>query len=100
MFRRLPPAGGDQRAVAEILNNAMDGKTNNTGTVTLATGGATSTTISDARISADSTVLLTPYSDVSAITLFYISSITKGSAVITHTANIASGKTYKYVVVG
>jgi hypothetical protein len=100
MFRRLPPQGGDQRAVAEILNGAMDGKTNNTGTVTLATGGATTTTISDARISSDSTILLTPYSDVSAITLFYISSITKGSAVITHTANSASDKTYKYVVVG
>jgi hypothetical protein len=33
MFRRLPPAGGDQRAVAEIVNGMMDGKTNNTGTI-------------------------------------------------------------------
>ena len=39
MFRRLPPFGGDQRATAEIVNNIMDGKTNNTGTVSLATGG-------------------------------------------------------------
>jgi hypothetical protein len=100
MFRRLPPQGGDQRAVAEILNGVIDGKTNNTGTVTLATGGATTTTISNPRISADSVILLTAYADVSAITLFYISSITNGSAVITHTANNASGKTYKYVVVG
>jgi hypothetical protein len=62
MFRRLPPQGGDQRAVAEILNGAMDGKTNNTGTVTLATGGATTTPISDARISPDSVILLAPKS--------------------------------------
>jgi hypothetical protein len=44
MFRRLPPFGGDSRAVAEILNGVMDGKTNNTGTITLETGDATSTT--------------------------------------------------------
>jgi hypothetical protein len=62
MFRRLPPQGGDQRAVAEIVNNIMDGKTNNTGTVTLATGNATTTTITDARISPDSVILLAPKS--------------------------------------
>jgi hypothetical protein len=62
MFRRLPPAGGDQRAVAEIVNGMMDGKTNNTGTITLATGNATTTTISDARISRDSMILLVPKS--------------------------------------
>jgi hypothetical protein len=63
MFRRLPPFGGDQRAVAEIVNGIMDGKTNNTGTVTLATGNATTTTITDARIGIDSTILLIPSSD-------------------------------------
>ena len=62
MFRRLPPAGGDQRAVAEIVNGMMDGKTNNTGLVTLATGNATTTTISDPRISRDSMILLVPKS--------------------------------------
>jgi hypothetical protein len=63
MFRRLPPFGGDQRAVAEIVNGIMDGKTNNTGLVTLATGNATSTTITDARIGIDSVILLIPSSD-------------------------------------
>jgi hypothetical protein len=62
MFRRLPPAGGDQRAVAEIVNGMMDGKTNNTGTITLATGNATTTTISDPRISRDSMILIVPKS--------------------------------------
>jgi len=62
MFRRLPPFGGDQRAVAEIVNGIMDGKTNNTGSVTLATGNATTTTITDARIGIDSVVTLTPVS--------------------------------------
>jgi hypothetical protein len=64
MFRRLPPAGSNNpRAVAEIVNNIMDGKTNNTGTVTLATGWATSTTITDARISPESVILVIPSSD-------------------------------------
>ena len=63
MFRQLPPFGGDQRSVAEIVNGIMNGKTNNTGLVTLATGNATSTTITDARIGIDSTILLIPSSD-------------------------------------
>jgi len=57
MFRSLPPFGGDQRQVAEVVRGLMDGKSNNTGTVTLATGGATSTTLNDRRISADSVIL-------------------------------------------
>jgi hypothetical protein len=40
----------------------MDGKTNNIGTVTLATGNATTTTITDARIGIDSVILLAPSS--------------------------------------
>lgn len=66
MFRRLPPFGGDQRAVAEIVNGIMDGKTNNTGSVTLATGNATTTTITDARIGVGSVILLMPTDDTSA----------------------------------
>lgn len=62
MFRTLPVFGADQRGVAEVVNNIMNGKTNNTGTVTLATGNATSTTITDRRISADSLILLIPAS--------------------------------------
>jgi hypothetical protein len=41
----------------------MDGKTNNTGNVTLATGWATSTTITDSRISPESVILVIPSSD-------------------------------------
>lgn len=63
MFRTLPVFGGDQRAVAEIVNGIMNGKTNNHGTVTLATGNATTTTIYDERISPDSKIILIPFSD-------------------------------------
>lgn len=62
MFRILPPFGSDPRGVAEIVNGLMNGKSNNTGTVTLNTGGATTTTIYDARISPDSKIILIPFS--------------------------------------
>jgi hypothetical protein len=60
MFRTLPPFGGDQRQTAEIVRQIMDGKTNNTGTLTLATGGATTTTLNDRRIGGDSVILFVP----------------------------------------
>jgi hypothetical protein len=63
MYRLLPPFGADQRGVAEVVNGIMNGKTNNTGSVTLATGWATSTTITDARIGIDSVIIVIPSSD-------------------------------------
>jgi hypothetical protein len=62
-FRTLPPFGGDQRAVAEVVRGIMDGKTNNTGLVTLATGNATTTTLYDERIGYDSLIFFVPVSD-------------------------------------
>jgi hypothetical protein len=59
-FRRLPTLGGTPRQIAEILNNTLDGKTNNTGTVTLETSNATSTTINDERISVDTKIVILP----------------------------------------
>ena len=61
-FRTLPPFGGDQRAVAEVVRGVMDGKTNNTGRITLATGNATSTTLYDERIGYDSLIFFVPLS--------------------------------------
>jgi hypothetical protein len=65
-FRVLPYQGGSPREISEVVNNIMNGKTNNTGSVTLATGGATTTTITDARIGFGSKVILLPTSQVAA----------------------------------
>lgn len=62
-FRTLPPFGGDQRSVSEVVRGIMDGKTNNTGRITLATGNATSTTLYDERIGFDSLIFFVPVSD-------------------------------------
>ena len=62
MFRRLPPQGGSPREVAEILNFVINGKTNNTGTITLNTGNATTTSLVDERISPDTKIVVIPFS--------------------------------------
>jgi hypothetical protein len=101
MFRRLPPFGGDQRAVAEIVNGIMDGKTNNTGAVTLATGGAATTTITDARIGIDSVILLMPTDDTSAAAYYPYLAVqddTDQAATTTTAANIMSFSTTDYAL--
>jgi hypothetical protein len=65
-FRTLPPLGGTQREISEVVRQLMNGKSNNAGFVTLNTGGATSTTIYNERIGYDSVILLTPINDNSA----------------------------------
>jgi len=88
IFRTLPPFGGDQRAVAEIVRNIMDGKTNNTGTVTLNTGNATTTTITDARIGVESKIILIPYSSAA-----YASGLPYGSFYDVNDQTVASTTT-------
>lgn len=65
-YRILPYQGGSPREISEVVNNIMNGKTNNTGSVTIATGGATTTTITDARIGYDSIIVLVPTSQTAA----------------------------------
>ena len=62
-FQTLPPFGGDQRQVADVVRGIMDGKTNNSGLVTLATGNVTTTTIYDSRIGKESLIFLVPVSN-------------------------------------
>ena len=62
MYRKLNWQGGTPREVSEIVNNLVEGKSNNTGTITLATGNATTTTIYDERIGYNSVILLMPTS--------------------------------------
>lgn len=63
MFRVLPYQGGNPRQISEVVNNLMNGKSNNTGLITLATGNATTTTLVDERISIDTKIVLIPFSD-------------------------------------
>ena len=60
-FRILNPILATTREIAEVLNNAMNGKLNCSGTVTLTSGGA-DVTVTDPRASQDSIILLEPHS--------------------------------------
>ena len=66
MYRKLPMIGGTPREVAEVVNNTLEGKTNNTGEFTLAASGATTTTIYNERIGYESVILLEPVTMVAA----------------------------------
>jgi hypothetical protein len=61
MYRKLNPSGALPREISEVVNNLMEGKSNNTGTITLATG-TTTTTLYDERIGFESVILLAPTS--------------------------------------
>lgn len=59
-YRILPKEGGSPRQISEVVNNAMEGKINSTGTITLAASGATTTTLNDRRIGPNSVILFEP----------------------------------------
>lgn len=101
MFRVLPPFGSDQRGIAEVVNGIMNGKTNNTGSVTLATGGASTTTLTDARIGSGSVIILMPSDDVSAASFYPYLAVqddTDQAATTTTAANIMSFSTTDYAL--
>jgi len=102
MYRGLNPAGANEREISEVTNNILNGKTNNTGTVTLNVSSATTTTISDERIGFNSVILLMPTTAnaASSLTNVYVSARAQGTATLTHSANTNTDKTYSYIIVG
>lgn len=99
-FRTLPPFGGDQRSVAEVVRGVMDGKTNNTGYFATATS-TTTTTLFDERIGYDSAIIFTPMNDKAAqeMAKLWVGTRSQGSAVINHASN-AHVCNFMYIVVG
>ena len=97
MYRKLPMLGGQPREVAEVVNNLIEGKTNNTGDITLVASGATSTTIYDERIGYYSYIGLEPKSQTAASTYYpygaFQDSTDQSISTITATANISLNTT-------
>jgi hypothetical protein len=97
MYRKLPWTGGDPRSVAEIVNNLVEGKSNNTGDITLVASGASSTTIYDERIGYNSYIGLEPKTQTSASTYFpygaFQDTTDQSIATTTATANISLNTT-------
>lgn len=101
MYRKLPWRGGNPREVAEIVNNLVEGKSNNTDTVILNSSG-TETTIFNERVGINSVILLSPRSANAAgeSDHIFIKSKAKGSFVIGHRNHGHSDVELDYIVVG
>lgn len=87
--------------IANVLNNVLSGKMNNTGTVTL-TANAATTTLTDSRIGANSVVLLMPTTAnaAAALATTYFDTFADGSCVINHTNDALADKTFSYTITG
>jgi hypothetical protein len=99
MYRKLNWQGGTPREVAEIVNNLVEGKSNNSGDFST-TASTTTTTLYDERIGYNSVILFTPMNDKAASEMakMYVQTLNKGSAVIRHDSN-AHVCNFKYIVV-
>ncbi len=104
-FLNVPLSMPDQaqhiRLITNVLNNTLDGKLNSTGNVTL-TVRATSTTLTDARIGANSIILLMPTTanGNTAKANLFVSARADGTATLTHASSTNADQTFGYVVLG
>lgn len=99
-YRRLNPSGADPREISEVVNNLVDGKSNNTGYFST-TPQTSSTIINNERIGFDSAIIFTPMDDKAAAEMakLYVGTRSKGSVVIQHDSN-AHVCEFMYIVVG
>ena len=100
MYRKLAWTGGNPREVAEIVNNLVEGKSNNTGDFSTATN-TTSTTLSNERIGFNSVILFMPLDLNSASELkdIYFTNFAQGSCTVNHGSHGVS-RNYRYIIVG
>lgn len=104
-FLPVPVTWGDEtehrRLISNAVNSLRDGKINATGSVTL-TGSASSTVVLDARVGADSTILLMPktLNAAGAIATTFIATVGKQTFTITHASNSQNDRKYRYAILG
>jgi hypothetical protein len=98
----LNPSGAQRREIAERVNALLRGKVNSTGSVTLASGGATTTTLTDINIGPESVIFMSARTANAAgfLSGLYVSAKMIGSATLTHAANTAGDRIYDYAVFG
>lgn len=99
MYLKLPMMGGDPRQVANVVNLLMDGKSNNTGSVTLTPSSAT-TTLTDARIGPNSVILFMPQTAHASAVSIYVTNRDNGVATLHHPSDANTDKTFSYCVIG
>jgi hypothetical protein len=100
MYRKLNPAGALPREISEVVNNLVEGKSNNTGNFTT-TNHVSTTILYDERIGFNSVILFTPTTAGGATEMahLYVQTLNKGSAIIHHRSGNHAAS-FKYIVVG
>ncbi len=101
MTLALPPQGADPRTVATIVNNILQGKLNAVITVVL-TANATTTTLTDTRITRASFIGLCPLTSnaAAALATTYVSARADQSATFTHANNAQTDRNFVVLVIG
>jgi hypothetical protein len=93
----------DLKKIVLALQHLAAGRSNAVGSVTLATGSAT-TTVTTANCAQGSTPILTPASANAAAEMgngmMYVSAVANGSFTITHTNSATAGRTFLYAILG
>lgn len=101
-YRGAPPRASNAD-LSRVVGRLLDGKINTVSSVTL-TASATTTTLTDPRITPDSHISFTPLTANAGAALaagtFYISSRTNGSAVLAHANNAQTDRTFSYAIFG
>jgi hypothetical protein len=102
-FLKLPYAGGTTREISQVVNNLIDGKSNNTGSFTC-TASAATTAVTDFRAGKSSIILLMPQTANAAAEVgngtIHVSTRAKQSFTITHANNSQTDRTFGYVIIG
>lgn len=107
MARKLRPREPDVFTIVETVNELVDGRSNNVGSVgngksvTLVPNAAT-TTVYFATVSVASMIALTPRTAdaAAAVPTTFISSVLNGSFVITHANNAIADRTFDFAAIG
>jgi hypothetical protein len=107
MARKLQPREPDVFAIVGTVNELVDGRSNNVGSVgdntsIKLTPGATTTTVNFATVSVGSCILLSPRTAnaAAAVPTTYISNVFNGSFIITHANNAQVDRTFDFCAVG
>jgi hypothetical protein len=93
----------DLKKIVLALQQLAAGRSNAVGSVTLATGSAT-TTVATPNCAVGSTPILTPASASAAAEIgngtMFVSTVAKGSFTITHANSATAGRTFLYAILG
>jgi len=102
-YPTLAPVETDTRKIVQAVRQTIDGKTNNTGTITLDASVATTKFI-DARCGAESVIVFMATTANAASEMatgaMYVSTRGKQNFILTHTNNVQTDRTFDYIIVG